>query len=206
MSAPKDAKNRQLTRQQYKNRRKLIPLDEITPSERERLYFKLYLELGKVNEAFDELRRREGKPISPTRLKWSASIFNQRPGVKRLRRDYDNQVALRTQAVLEKYAVSEDRVLEELVKIAFTNVTDHTEWDENGVRVKSSNELSPETKAAIEEVVEYQGENGIKKIKIKNISKAKALELLARKLGMFNEVQRHEHKHLAAVKFIIEKN
>lgn len=190
-----------------KRRERLANLDAVIPSEREKKFFDFYMKNGRhVKPAFYSMRESEGTLTDTIRndttraLHGFARRFLARPGVQKLLRDYDRQVAKLTEKKLAKYSLSEERVLEELIKIAFTNPTDLMSWDASGVRVKPSAELTEDEKSAIGEVDEVRTKEGVK-IKIKNIDKTKALELLAKKLGMFTE--RHEHKHLA-VNFIIE--
>ena len=205
--APKKRDQAYLTR---KRKEKLADLDSVVPSEREKKFFDFYMKNGRhVKPAFYALRESEGTLTDTIRNDATRSLhgfarrFFGKPGVQKLLRDYDRQVAKVTEKKLAKYSLSEERVLEELIKIAFTNPTDLMSWDANGVKVKDSAELTDDEKAAIADVDVVYTKAG-HRIKIKSIDKTKALELLAKKLGMFAP-EKHEHKMLAAVKLIIER-
>ena len=82
--------------------------------------------------------------------------------------------------------VTQDRVVEELAAIAFSKATDYVEIRSNGVPgvviIKPTSELSDAQIRAIAGIKE--GANGIE---IKLNDKEKALELLGRHLGMWND-------------------
>lgn len=115
-----------------------------------------------------------------------------------------NKIAARTEKILEKYAASKERVIEELAKLAFTNATDVQEWDESGVRTKPSSELSEAAKSSVVEVVETETKTG-KTVKVKLADKHAALVSLGKTLGLFTEKVDHNHKHLS-VNFVIEND
>lgn len=82
--------------------------------------------------------------------------------------------------------VTQDRVVQELAAIAFARATDYVTIRANGpaaiVAIKSTEDLSEEQVRAIAGIKE--GANGIE---IKLNDKEKALELLGRHLGMWND-------------------
>lgn len=82
--------------------------------------------------------------------------------------------------------VTQDRVVEELAAIAFAKATDYVAIKANGpaamVMIKSTDELSEDQVRAIAGIKE--GANGVE---IKLNDKEKALELLGRHLGMWND-------------------
>lgn len=83
----------------------------------------------------------------------------------------------------KRTGITQDRVLAELSAIAFAKATDYVEVDDNGiVRIKPTAELTDEQKKAIASIKE--GANGIE---IKLTDKTKALEMLSRHLGLFND-------------------
>ena len=83
----------------------------------------------------------------------------------------------------KRTGVTQDRVLVELSAIAFAKATDYVEVDNNGsVKIKPTSELTTEQKKAIAGIKE--GANGIE---IKLVDKTKALEMLSRHLGLFND-------------------
>lgn len=120
---------------------------------------------------------------------------------------------LRTPAVLEaveramdsraaRTGVTQDLVVRELVAVGFTVMTDLCQWSDEGVRLRDSTELTRAQAAAVAEVREgsttraarpargaQQGEQPEAPVRggvqVKLHSKLKALEMLARHLGMF---------------------
>lgn len=78
--------------------------------------------------------------------------------------------------------VTQDRVVQELAYSAFARVTDYVEVVNGVVRIKSTADMSEEQIRAIAGIKE--GANGIE---IKLNDKEKALELLGRHLGMWND-------------------
>lgn len=79
-----------------------------------------------------------------------------------------------------KLEITSEAVLEELARLAFSELSDAVEWGPSGVILKPSDDLPEEIRAAIQEVSEtVQGG-----LKIKLHSKTKALELLCRHLDI----------------------
>lgn len=82
--------------------------------------------------------------------------------------------------------ITQDRVVQELASIAFARATDYVEIRSNGtnsfVVIKPTMELSEEQVRAIAGIKE-----GVYGIEIKLNDKEKALELLGRHLGMWND-------------------
>ena len=79
----------------------------------------------------------------------------------------------------ERTEVTADQVIRELSRIAFADIGDVCEWDEEGLRLKNSGALPPLARAAIAEV--SQGQFGMK---VKMHSKTDALAKLAQHLGL----------------------
>ena len=75
----------------------------------------------------------------------------------------------------------EQRILEELCRIAFADPRDLMRWGPDGVELRPSDELDAAQAAAVDEVSEGRG--GV--IRLKKHDKVKALELLGRHLGLF---------------------
>ena len=83
----------------------------------------------------------------------------------------------------KRTGITQDRVLAELSAIAFAKATDYVEvGDDGSVKIKPTAELTDEQKKAIASIKE--GANGIE---IKLADKTKALEMLSRHLGLFND-------------------
>ena len=83
----------------------------------------------------------------------------------------------------KRTGITQDRVLAELSAIAFAKATDYVEIDDDGaVKIKATASLTDEQKKAIAGIKE--GANGIE---VKLVDKTKALEMLSRHLGLFND-------------------
>ena len=92
----------------------------------------------------------------------------------------------RMQERQQRTEVTQDRVVQELAAIAFAKATDYVTIQSNGsdavVMIKSTDDLTDEQVRAIAGIKE--GANGVE---IKLNDKEKALELLGRHLGMWND-------------------
>lgn len=88
----------------------------------------------------------------------------------------------RMQERQQRTEVTQDMVVKELAAIAFARATDYAEVKSGTVRIKDTDALSDQQIRAIAGIKE--GANGIE-IKLNN--KEKALELLGRHLGMWND-------------------
>lgn len=91
-------------------------------------------------------------------------------------------IAERMQERQKRTEVTQDRVVQELAAIAFARATDYAEVIGGTVHIKNTSELDDEQVRAIAGIKE--GANGIE---IKLNDKEKALELLGRHLGMWND-------------------
>lgn len=78
--------------------------------------------------------------------------------------------------------ITQDRVLKELAKIGFADVTDFVTIEGHCVRVKPTDEMPRDALGAIAGIKE-----GASGIEIKLNDKEKALELIGRHLGMWND-------------------
>lgn len=103
--------------------------------------------------------------------------------------------------------VTQDRVLEELAKIAFSDLRKVVTWGPDGVEIKESEELTDFEAGAVSEVAETPLKDGGKALRIKLYGKQAALDLLAKHLKMFGG----DHDNLAqavakaaAVVFVID--
>lgn len=81
---------------------------------------------------------------------------------------------------------TQDQVVEELAKIAFGDISQIVEWDDEGLKVIPSSKLSQDKKASIAEISERVTQAG-GTIKIKQFDKLRALEMLGRHLGAFTD-------------------
>ena len=82
--------------------------------------------------------------------------------------------------------ISQDMVLKELATIAFADMAVFATWGPSGVTLVASDELPEAATRAVAEVSEILTESG-RNIKFKLFDKIRALELLAKHLGMLVE-------------------
>ena len=83
----------------------------------------------------------------------------------------------------ERTGITADRVLAELANIAFADPRDLMEWGPDGVTLKDSASLTAGQSASVAEVADGSGGT----LRLKKHDKVKALELLARHIGMFRD-------------------
>ena len=110
-----------------------------------------------------------------------------RTGAENLRKpQIQEEIQKRMQERQQRTEVTQDMVVKELAAIAFSRATDYVEIRSNGVCstvvIKPTTDLSDQQIRAISGIKE--GANGIE---IKLNDKEKALELLGRHLGMWND-------------------
>lgn len=86
----------------------------------------------------------------------------------------------------QRTEITADRVLKELAKIGFANMSDYTTWGPKGVALKDASTLTLEQAAAISEVSETITEAG-GSIRFKLHDKISALEKIGKHLGMFKD-------------------
>lgn len=91
-------------------------------------------------------------------------------------------IAERMKERQERTEVTQDMVVQELAAIAFAKATDYAEVINSNVLIKNTKELSEIEKRAISGI--KMGKSGIE---LKLCDKEKALELLGRHLGMWND-------------------
>jgi phage terminase small subunit len=94
-------------------------------------------------------------------------------------------------ASIERTRIDVDRVKREFARIAFVDIADFIEWDEDGnIALKASAAISPDDRAAIAELKVKHGKpgvNGIVKARVKLHDKQRALDSLARLMGLYGK-------------------
>ncbi|MEG1967225.1 MAG: terminase small subunit [Clostridia bacterium] len=96
--------------------------------------------------------------------------------------DIVEYIERRKKARIERTQITQDFVLEELMKIASANGTDFASVGKrNRVTITPTDELVPEKRAAVASI--KKGKNGVE---LKTYDKLKALELLGKHLGIFD--------------------
>jgi DNA polymerase III alpha subunit len=138
-------------------------------------------------------------------VKGRVTVYMKGPTISKLVAEAKKKAAKKIEGVLERYAISEARIAEELAYMAFTRTSDVIEWDKDGVRVRDSAELDPKVAAAIAEVSEYEDKNGNKMVRVKMADKKAALEALAKYRGMFTERRETTNKNIS-VQLIVDKS
>lgn len=83
----------------------------------------------------------------------------------------------------QRTEITQDRVLQQLAKIAFADIKNTVEWDGNDIRIRPSEEVDGTIIASITQT-EIKG---IVSKEIKLNDRMKALDLLGRHLGLFND-------------------
>jgi len=83
----------------------------------------------------------------------------------------------------KRMAIDAERVLGELARLGFADLGRVIDWGPQGVRLTPAQELDPIDRAAISEVVAEIGAETTK-LKVKLFNKPRALEVLARHLGL----------------------
>jgi phage terminase small subunit len=90
-------------------------------------------------------------------------------------------------ASIERTRIDVDRVRREFARIAFVDIGDVIEWDEDGnIALKASAAISPDDRAAIAELKVKRGAHGVK-ARVKLHDKQRALDSLARLLGLYRK-------------------
>jgi phage terminase small subunit len=104
-------------------------------------------------------------------------------------------------AIEARFSITKLSILEELSAIAFHDAGDYFSWTEHGVTVRPSDQLTPWQTKAIASVRQTNGRRG-PRIEVQLVDKLKALELLARILGLFDPATKAPPT--GNVQFIIE--
>lgn len=98
------------------------------------------------------------------------------------------------QAAMQKRSrrteVTQDRVIKELARLAFSRMTDFATWTSDEVIFNASNEVDHEDAACISEIVDTESEKS-SSLRIKLHDKTKALELLGKHLKLFADRVEH---------------
>jgi phage terminase small subunit len=126
----------------------------------------------------------------------SAWSYRHHPDSSRRIDELNVQLASRERARLERsaerYAVTTDRVVAELARIAFANTMDYWSVDSKGQPQLDMSKITRDQGAAISEIVvdEYKDSRGadareVKRVRIKLADKRQALVDLGRHLGLF---------------------
>lgn len=86
----------------------------------------------------------------------------------------------------ERCDLTADMVLAELRRVAFTHMGKLARWNASGVEFKDSDQLGEDDLATVSEITETTNQHG-GSLKVKQYDKVRALELIGRHLGMWND-------------------
>lgn len=138
------------------------------------------VDLNKTQAAYRSLYR-------PTTYESAASIASEILKVPRVAKFVNHLKAIRA----EQTGVTAQMVIRQLAKIAFTEIGDLVEYDDNGnMRIKSFDEMpttAPIGEITVEGVKGPHGEEIARITKMKLQSQLKALELLGKHTAIFTE-------------------
>ena len=151
-----------------------------TLTKREARFAEAYLNTGQAEAAA------LAAGYSPSRAKTAGEKLLERPAVKQV-------ISRALQTRPRSFEVTEQTVLRELAAIAFSDFTDYVQVEDGTVRITDSRSLDYSHRAAIAAVKEAG-----KGVEIKLHDKQKALELLVKYLGLFEETDA-EDKSLRVV-------
>lgn len=122
-----------------------------------------------------------------------AATWLRRPRIAAALAAADAAARPHTQAVLDRYAISEQRVLDELASVAFTRAGDLLRLHPDGTASVDLSAMDDHQEAAIAEVTvdEYMDGKGpdgrpVKRIRLKLADKLRALNLLGATLGLWH--------------------
>ena len=125
--------------------------------------------------------------VSTQRL---ASNLMKKPSIKAAIEKRRNQIAA-------KMDLTQERVMEEISKIAFADISEIMEIDDEGnVNIKRFDLMDPNSRAAISDIASTMNKNG-HVVRVKKHDKLQALQMLAKMMGFAGE-QKHEHKMVGA--------
>lgn len=98
------------------------------------------------------------------------------------------------------YDVNQERIIKELVKIAFSDMSEFISWGPDGIEIKWSDNLNEMQTGAVAEVSQTKGKGKIpNSVKFRLHDKLKALEMLGKYLGLFPDKVtgkvKVEHEH-----------
>lgn len=104
----------------------------------------------------------------------------------------------RRQQIEEENKLKISEVVDELKKLAFSDITRAVSWRKGRIALKDSQSLPSDVKACIASITETPTKHGIK-LSIKFHDKVKSLELLGRYLNMFTDKVQVESSGLGLV-------
>ncbi|MCF8489621.1 MAG: terminase small subunit [Rhodospirillum sp.] len=113
----------------------------------------------------------------------------RRPTVQAALERAEQRALARTEALIERYAISEERVLGELASLAFSRPLDLMRFDGEGKAEVRLTGLSDREAAAIKELTVHELKDGTVKVQVKLADKLRALTMLGAKLGIWGKAR-----------------
>ena len=110
----------------------------------------------------------------------------EHPKIAPIIAEADAKAAKYLQRSVERYAISKERISDELARLAFVDARRLYRWDQNGVTILASDDLSDDDAAAVIEVSQTVTKEG-GTIRVKVADKRQALVDLARLHGYVTE-------------------
>lgn len=144
-----------------------------TLTDRQRRFIEEYI----IDQNAEAAARRAGYANKTARAK--GHILRHHPVIAK-------QIHQRLNNLTQEAGIKAQDVIQEVVAIAFANYADIVEFDENGVRLKPSDQIPTVTLKAITSINSNATKFGVN-TSVKMDGKLKALELLGRNLGLFKE-------------------
>lgn len=95
----------------------------------------------------------------------------------------------------ERTKIEADRVLQEMAAIGFSNIKKVASWAANGVTIIDSEDISDDVARAVAQVTERTTSSQYSSsttINVKMHDKCKALDMMAKHLGMYQETKKDE--------------
>lgn len=105
--------------------------------------------------------------------------------------DIQTQINKQIDDRAKRTEITGDAVLQELAAIGFANMLDFAHWDGRRVKLKSSSQLTRELASKVSELSETPTRYGTS-VKFKLHDKLRALEMLAKHLGLFDVTDRSD--------------
>lgn len=88
--------------------------------------------------------------------------------------------------IREQFQITRERVLEEIARLAFSDMGDYAEWGPNGIQLKDHQSMTPAQRAAVQELNQSVTKDG-GSIRFKLHDKMTALEKLGKYLNLFTD-------------------
>ncbi len=91
----------------------------------------------------------------------------------------------------KRLSIDAERVLEEVARLSFVDLGDLVDWRGGALRLKDPAEIAPADRAALAQI-SFVAEKGGTRVKVKLFDKLRALEILAKHLGLLKPKPAHE--------------